>query len=148
MDLPKLRRPDEMLLVRTDFSDDDAWETVCDEVLEPDEDGYTASITPVDDPYYAGRTLSDFAPRALADDDYWLIFLADAATFASPEHPILVVDMSDDDPGEAYRALPGQVGAIEANMMTGNLFWHEFTAYRDSDGVFRGFPVEPLDDRP
>ncbi len=42
------------LLIRTDYSDDGAWEMVRELLRQPDEDGFTANLICVDDLAYDG----------------------------------------------------------------------------------------------
>jgi hypothetical protein len=89
--------PEGTLLVRTDFTDDDAWDQARDEATrEYGPDGYRAYIEPVSDPRWADATweaVKEAAP--VGDDGPCVLFIADSITFASPEHPILVVDLDD-----------------------------------------------------
>jgi hypothetical protein len=42
------------LLVRTDFTSEDAWQAVCDEALREYEDGFRAYLEPVSDSAFDG----------------------------------------------------------------------------------------------
>ncbi len=126
------------LVIRTDFSDDVAWEAVCAALREPDDDiGLVANVVCVSDPRYAGLTveqLTALAPKGPLQ----FICVADRVALAHPEHPLLVVDL-DDEPGRAFRAIPSAVGYIEANLSIGNMDFFEYADAVDPDGIHRGF---------
>lgn len=68
------------------------------------------------------------------------MFVADAVTFSSPEHPLVVIDLSEEEPTHWFRALPRQVQAIENNLSIANMDFWDFSEAADPDGIFRGFP--------
>ncbi|MFD2416723.1 DUF6924 domain-containing protein [Amycolatopsis pigmentata] len=85
-----------MPVVRTDFSDDAAWQEAVarvsaeyrDELM--DDDPWSIDVTPIDDPRYANLTPEQVA--ALASNDQWpMLVVADAWTMASPERHLLMV---------------------------------------------------------
>jgi hypothetical protein len=101
--MPTLPGSGATLLVRTDFSDDDAWDQVRDEAQpEYGPESYYAVVELVDDPAWAGASweaLKSVAPADSAGPS--VLFIADGVTFAAPEHPILVVDLDDKRPSVA-----------------------------------------------
>src|SRR4051794_13732189 len=116
MPLPTLPTiPDGMSLVlRTDFTDDAAWEALKtaldradpyrDEVTDPSSCAYYVS-----DPAYSGATVEDLveAERAAAPGDKsGGVFVADATALSGGEHTVLVVDLFDD--GEVEGCEPGR----------------------------------------
>jgi hypothetical protein len=72
------------LLVRTDFTDDDAWDHVQEEARrEYGPDGFQAYIEPVSDPVWGGaawQTVKAAAP--VSDEGPSVLFIADSITFA------------------------------------------------------------------
>jgi hypothetical protein len=59
-------------------------------------DGFRAYVEPVSDPEWAGagwETVKAAAPTS--DEGPSVLFIADSTTFASPGHPVLVVDLED-----------------------------------------------------
>lgn len=46
------------LLLRTDYSDDAAWASLCEAVQRPNEDGFTASVRCISDPAYDRLTVA------------------------------------------------------------------------------------------
>jgi hypothetical protein len=134
------------LLVRTDFSDHDAWQAVRDEAVGESDEGFSAGVEPVSDPDWDGAgweavkaaaPVGDYGPNVL--------FIADAITCASPEHPILVVDLlSPEEYPEAagrtpFRCIASRLWSVENNLSLANMDWEEFADAVDADGVFRGF---------
>ncbi len=146
------------LLVRTDFTDDNAWEQVRDEATREYADEYgadelfSANVWPVSDPEWAGAAWDSVRAAAPADGEEGpsVLFIADSVTFASPEHPILVVDLqykwvalaefpevADRTP---FRCIPSQLWGVENNLNISNMDWEDFAEAVDDDGVFRDFP--------
>jgi hypothetical protein len=136
---------DDSLLIRTDFSDDDAWRAVCQAACALDPDGFQAQLGLVDDRQLDGAAVE--ALLELVDREYF--FVADTRTIANPEHAILVVNnvdpFEDDDPeftvarGETFRVIPSKVWGPQNNLEAANMDFVEFASSTDDDGVFRGF---------
>lgn len=147
--------PDGTLLVRTDFTDDDAWGQVRDEATrEYGPDGFRAYIEPVSDPKWADATWEAVKAAAPAGDEGpCVLFIADSITFASPEHPILVVDLDDKILSVAefpeiadrapFRCIPSELWGVENNLGISNMDWEDFASEVGDDGVFRGFELPP-----
>ncbi|TDV41755.1 DUF6924 domain-containing protein [Actinophytocola oryzae] len=134
--------PRESVLVRTWFGDDDAWETLVLEVGTPNEDGFLAYVTLVDDPAFEG--LDAEALKEMQPGGATVSFLADETTLTSVEHPVLavwVLPTSDDDQAEyrSFRVVPFALWSVENNINIANMDWADFTGSVGDDGVFRGF---------
>jgi hypothetical protein len=88
--MPMLPRSHRSLLVRTEFSSDDAWRAVCGEALREYEDGFRACLEPVSDSAFDGVPW-DAVREAVPADDHGaaVLFIADSTAFASPDHPYL-----------------------------------------------------------
>src|SRR5580698_2643833 len=114
----------ETLLVRTDFSDETAWQEVCAGVR-------------AEDPEYQAATTEQLVELASGDSSHVLMFIADETTISRPDHPILVVDLVL-KPGRTFRTIPAQVFGIDSNLSIGNADWEDFAELVDDDGVFRG----------
>jgi hypothetical protein len=148
----------ETLLVRTDFSDETAWQEVCAGVraMDPamrkaldlyasvDESMAAAFATQgmpaphfVEDPEYQAATTEQLVELASGDSSHVLMFIADETTISRPDHPILVVDLVL-EPGRTFRTIPAQVFGIDSNLSIGNADWEDFAELVDDDGVFRG----------
>lgn len=143
------------LLVRTDFADNDAWDLVRDEATrEYGPDGFRAHVEPVSDPQWAGATWESVKAAAPVDDDGpSVLFIADSVTFASPEHPVIVVDLDDKILSVAefpeiagrtpFRCIPSELWGVENNLNISNMDWEDFACEVGDDGVFRGFEPPP-----
>src|SRR5262249_62177740 len=89
------------LVLRTDFSDDQAWETLQATINLSDE--YPCA-TYVSDQAYAGVSIQALIEMHSSggDADYiGYLFLADAVTMRDPEQPLLAVDLSW-EPGRTF----------------------------------------------
>lgn len=129
------------LLLRTDFSDDAAWASLCEAAQRPNADGFTADVTCISDPAYGGLAapqLVTLAPRGNRNGQHTFAFIADQRTFAAPDRPVLVVDLYD-QPGRTFRVVPREMWSVENNLSISNMDFDEFAKSVDSDGVFRGF---------
>lgn len=130
------------LLLRTDFSDDAAWASLCEAVQEPNEDGFKAYVVCISDAAYDGLTveqLISLAPKGDQCGQHTFAFIADRTTFANTERPVLVVDLYD-KPGQTFRVIPREMWGVENNLSIANMDYSEFADNADPDGVFRGFP--------
>lgn len=134
-----LPRPEDLasLVLRTDFGDDGAWESVKDEFRRW---GCYHSATHVDDPAYRGATVEQLiaanVPRGQVG---WLayLFVADATTMVDPEHPLLAVDLSR-QPGRTFRVPPRWYAGVSDNLMLANMDFADFAGAVDSSGTYRG----------
>jgi hypothetical protein len=148
-------------LIRTDYSNDDAWHGIratatdipadmrqgidlmkaTNAVMGADAPGCDRPLEfvhIVDDSRYrdltTGQVLELFAKDANA-----CLFIVDERTISDPDHPILVVDLSHER-GRTFRAIPAEVTAIASNLSISNMDWEDFANNVGSDGVFHGFP--------
>jgi hypothetical protein len=144
------------LLVRTDFTDDAAWDQLRDEATReygPDE--FCANVEPVSDPQWAGAAWEAVKAAAPVDDESGpcVLFIADSITFASPAHPVLVVDLDDKFLSVAefpeiadrtpFRCIPSALWGVENNLSIANLDWEDFAGNLDDGGVYRGLELPP-----
>ena len=139
--MKKLPRSEDTLLLRTDFSDDDAWADLCEAIQQPSEEGFRAFVDCISDPTYDGLTVEQLVILAPKGGDYTFAFLADRVTLTNPELPVLVVDLYD-EPGRTFRVIPSELWGVENNLSLANMDYAEFAECVDADGVFRGFPPE------
>ena len=118
--LPRTHRS---LLVRTDFTSDDAWRAVCDEALREHGDGFRAYLEPVSDPAFGGAAWEVVRAAVPADDHGApVLFIADSTTFASPDHPVLAVDLPDGG-SRPFRYIPPELRAVDNNLNIANMAW-------------------------
>jgi hypothetical protein len=126
-------------VLRTDLSDDNAWDAVCVAIQETNEDGFKAYVDCISDPAYVGLTPEQLVALTPKDDNRSFAFLVDRVTLTNPERPVLVVDLYD-EPGRSFRVIPREIWGVENNLSLANMGFDEFADDVDPDGVFRGFP--------
>jgi uncharacterized protein DUF6924 len=129
------------LVLRTDFSDDTAWD-----VLKAAIDSFDDQVaaTYVNDPVYVGVGVDALveADAAAGDDDKLThLFLADATTMTDDEHRLLVVDLYT-EPGHTFRLPPRWFPEVSANLASMNMDFADYADATDESGTFRGFAGE------
>jgi hypothetical protein len=153
---------EDTLLIRTDYTDDAIWETVCSEARKMDPDVRAAlefseqcnraegrpTAQPIDelgttlhivsDPQYADATPAELLAVLPPDFGHSFLFIADKTCIKHPDHPLLVIDLYSER-GRAFRAVPSEAFAIQSNLSLANMDWEEFADNVDEDGIFRGF---------
>ena len=135
-----LPSPDDLtsLVLRTDFSDDAAWDELR-AVLRSE--GAHRSATYVSDPAYAGvtiQTLVDTDAAASEDDKLTYVFVADAVTMSNDEWLLLAVDL-ETEPGRTFRVQPAAFTDVSANLAIANMDFADFADATDASGTFGGF---------
>ncbi len=137
------------LVLRTDFSDDEAWESICAAIREPWYlDGVwevvdaRANVDFRSDRAYDGIEVQQVLSLIPEDWDHGLahafMFVVDSMTMSHPDHPVLAVDLVDER-GRTFRVLPSQMPGVEINLSLANMDSAEFANAVDADGIFRGF---------
>jgi hypothetical protein len=128
------------LVLRTDFSDDDTWEAIRDEVSAPvGVLGFQANVRFIDDPEYDGVPNGEIPGLIRAGSSQRLVIVADRVTMTHPDHALLVIDLFEESAGGSFRAVPSAIQAIENNLTLANMDFEDFAGAADDDGVFRGF---------
>jgi hypothetical protein len=135
-----LPSPDDLtsLVLRTDFSDDAAWDELR-AVLRSE--GAHRSATYVSDPAYAGATIQALVEAdAAADEDDRLtyLFLADDIAINDDDHLLLAVDLAE-EPGRTFRVQPAAFTDVSANLAIANMDFADFADAAEDSGTFRGF---------
>jgi hypothetical protein len=125
------------LVLRTDFSDDAAWEEVRTVIAAPVGD-FRAFVEFVDDREYGDLTVEELTSLVTEESNLTEIYVVDLLTMADPEHPVLVMDVCD-EPGRTFRVIPSEMWCVENNLSIANMDWEDFAESVDADGVFRGF---------
>ncbi|RSO05665.1 hypothetical protein DMH18_30860 [Streptomyces sp. WAC 06783] len=133
--MKSLPRTEATPLVRTDFSDQAAWQALRTAVTTPDDDDCLADVHIVDDRAYSELTTEQVISLAPAKS---LLIVADKAALSTPEMPLLVVLVTKKGHSE-LRVTAAELASIENNISIANMDWEEFTEAADDDGVFRGF---------
>jgi hypothetical protein len=135
-----LPKSTDALVLRTDFSDDSVWNSLCVAIREPDlAEGFVAYVECVNDPIFGGLVPDQIAGYAQGNEDRSYVFLVDATTFAHEERPILVVDLFD-EPRRTFRVVPRYMWSVENNLTLANMDFDDYADAVEADGVFRGFP--------
>ena len=130
-------------LIRTGFSDDDAWNTTVDTVYAPIHEGfeeYEVGLALIDNQTYTGWTVDRFLDL-IADRPSYIV-IADTMTMAHPEHPVLFLgtdaaDTESSHRGLELRAAAAFAGVVEANLSIANVSWEEFIETAGPDGICR-----------
>jgi hypothetical protein len=129
-------------VVRTDFSDPAVWEQIRREIVSLTEEGFGANVEFVEDRAFEGvdeQAILDGAPGRYPNSySHPVVFVADARTVTAPDHPLLVLDLSD-QATPPFRATPRAVQSIENNLSIANMDYAEFRDAAHQDGIFRGF---------
>ena len=135
------------LLIRTDFSDDDAWRAVAVAAMAPIPQGdgseFAAYLTCIDNSENDGMTVEGLL-ETIGEPPPYYAFLVDAETVTNPEMPIVAVytgpDYSERPRGRAFRVIPSEMWSVENNLSIANMDFESFADSADHDGIFRGFP--------
>ena len=133
--LPKTENP---IVLRTDFSDGAAWQTLRTMILTENEAGWQAYVDIIDDPGYSGVTAEEVLAGVGSDYQESFLVIADRTTFADNERPLLVLDLHRER-GRTFRVIPSHLADITSNLPIGNMDFSDFTDACDGDNVFRGF---------
>jgi hypothetical protein len=135
----KLPNTEHSLVLRTDFSDDAAWNALCAAMQEPSDGGFRAFVDCISDPAYAGLTVDQLVALPPEGTGRSFVFIADQVTFTDPKWPVFVVDLHA-EPGRTFRVIPREMWGVENNLSIANMDFYEFADKAEPDGVFRGFP--------
>lgn len=125
-------------VLRTDFSDQAAWDAICKEVMQP-VDGFYANVDFIDDPEFADITKDTLLRSVSREMRHSFIVVADKISMTN-EHLLLIIDLFGEK-GREFRTEPSQVQGIENNLSISNMDFAEFADNCDPEGVFRGFPT-------
>jgi hypothetical protein len=138
-----LEPTDRPFVLRVDDSAPQVWDEVVREVTAPaPTTGLVAEVDCVDAAECIGLT-EENVRSVLAEYRHTFVFVADALTMTRPGHPLLVIDLREEDE-PSFRALPRTVRAIESRLTSGEADFADFGEMADDedDGVFRGLAEE------
>ena len=124
-------------LIRTDFSDDQAWRDVARAAVAESEDGFKAHLSLCDDRAFEAAKPEELAQSPADVARHACLFVADAMTMTHDEHPLLCVDLRS--PRRSFRVVPGALWGVENNLAIANMDFEEFADAVDADGIFRDF---------
>ena len=125
-------------VLRTDFSDQAAWDAIRKEVMQP-VDGFYANVDFIDDPEFANVSRDELMKLIPRNMRHSFIVVADKSSM-SGEHLLHVIDLLAEQ-GREFRAEPSRVQSIENNLSIANMDFADFAENCDPEGVFRGFPT-------
>jgi len=133
---PKLPAYDCSLVIRTDFTNETAWQRVCEEIQAPQtESEFQALVECMSDEACSGLTPSAVCQLLPDVEERLFVFLVDSQTLSNSEHPVLVVDT--EEPSRTFRVIPAAAWAVENNLRLANMGFDDFEASLGPDGVFR-----------
>ena len=127
------------MVLRTDFSDPVAWQTICAAIRNPIGE-FKAYVDFVSDPAYDALTTEQILSLVPQASNHTFLFIVDRKALSHPEYPILVVDLYA-QPGRTFRVIPSEMWGVENNLSIANMDFEEFAEAVDEDGIFRGFSV-------
>jgi len=133
--IPKTEHP---LVLRTDFTDQAAWESISATILEPvGRPDFLADVNFLDDADFDGIAKDELlkSSRRYSRSHSFLI-IVDREAVAHPEHPLLIVDLHEES-GREFRAIPSTIQVIQNNLSLANMNFEEFSESVDKDGIFR-----------
>ena len=116
-------------LLRTDFTDDEAWGALVAEVGSD-------WLTVMADPGHRGLSVSELMALVPDDSRYPVLAVADDVTFSGKEQTLLLVDLRD-EPGRTFRAVPDAFRSAVANLAIGNQSFEDQLIFLDRFGVYR-----------
>jgi hypothetical protein len=125
-------------VLRTDFSDQKAWEALLTAIATPNEDEFMAYVEFVEDPAHRDLTLEQILALVPEGFEHPILIVADHIALTSPEMPLLVIDLWEEH-GRVLRVVVEELCSIENNLSISNMDFDEFAAAADENGVFRGF---------
>ena len=128
------------LVLRTDFSDQAAWDAICPAVRAP-VDGFLAYVEFLDDATYRDIGKEQLLELIPEDYNHSFIVIVDRTAISLPDFPLLIVDLHGLS-GPEFRAVPSQIQSIDNNLSIANMDFEEFAAAVDEAGIFRGFPKD------
>jgi hypothetical protein len=128
---------EEVPVIRTDFSDDVAWQDALARVSAEygvnDGDSLSVDVAPVDDPRYRNLTPDQLAVLVPRDAGWPMLVVADAQTMASPQRHMLLVNLDEDSQAPTARATPAHIVEIAINLWMGNMDWEDYVGDPDHD---------------
>lgn len=133
----KIPESDRTLLIRSDFSDEAAWQRIIEAVSVPSPQGFLANLQLLSDPSFERADAEALAQEADSDTEHVLLVVADKRTMSDIEMPLLCIDPIP--PRAQFRCIPAELWGVENNVSLANMDFGEFAAAVEADGVFRGF---------
>ena len=123
-------------VIRTDYSDREAWDVVRAAILAPSDDGFRANVGFFDDPAYQDLTPGQVLALVPPDDEYLhpVIIVADKATITSASMPLLVLNLWEER-GREIRIPAADLWGIENNLSIANMDFDDWADPAAEDGL-------------
>jgi len=132
------------LVLRTDFSDEKAWDDICRIIRTPVKNDtsleFKAYVDFVSDPAFEELALPDILSVLPDQEDHYVMFIVDSVTIQSSQYPLLCVDLVQGN-GDNFRVIAAAVQGVENNLSVGNLGFDEIAELVDEEGVFQGIEM-------
>jgi hypothetical protein len=125
-------------IIRTDFSDQTAWEKLTSNLQNPAEP-FIFNMTILDDQERNGTTVEQLLAALPQNYPHSFLVIADSTAISQTDYPLLIIDLRE-EPGRQFRAIATEVPSIDNNLSIANMDFSDFSSAVDADGVFRGFP--------
>jgi hypothetical protein len=106
-------KTEDSLVVRTDFTDDHAWESICAAIRGPVGE-FRAYVDFVSNREYEGIGTEQLC-SLISQGSHTFIFIVDRIALSYLDNPILVVDLCD-EPGRTFRVIPSEMWSVENNL--------------------------------
>jgi hypothetical protein len=126
------------LVIRTDFSQENIWNLICDKITKPSNKGFKAYVKIINDKANMSLTPNEVILILPNNYNHTFVFIVDSITIVNKEHPLLCVDVFMKK-GKMFRVIPNQISTVENNLSIANMDFDEFANNVGSDGIFRGF---------
>jgi hypothetical protein len=123
-------------LIRTNFSNEAAWDDLVRAAQTPSSDGFQANLQVINDVRFDGVSPEQIGSAARGTD-HAVIFIADELTMGHEDLPVLCLDASA--PEQTFRVIPSELWSVENNLSLANMDFEEFADAAGAEGVFRGF---------
>ena len=136
--MPSIPHTENAAVIRTDFTDDSAWQLVCDAIVNPIGE-FLPNVDFISDLAFSGLDTEALLSLVPKNYQHSFLFVVDHEALTHPEHPVLVVDLYAER-GRTFRVIPSEMWSIENNLSIANMDFEEFADAADADGIFRGFP--------
>lgn len=134
-----IQKLDEVAVLRTNFSNNIIWETICERISLPEsENGFIANVIFINNLEYERIDQKNIASILPPGYEHDIIFLVDKETVNDNEYPVLCVGL-EENLGESFRVIPSHIWSVENNLSLVNMEFNEFLESVDHNGVFRGF---------
>ena len=135
---PDERKAFGAVVLRTDYSDEAAWRALREVLHAADPDRPPLLV---ENTAWAGAAVGQVLTAGAGSRGLEVVFVADRAALADPEHKLLAVTIAGGRP--AFRIVPAWVPVLDDSLAIGALGFEEFAeaAAQDSEGAFRGFTV-------